>query len=126
MAKSDNPFSDMMKAFQQFGEMGWPTGQMPDFTKVGTDNFQSIQEIGQISANALQKMMSRQQEMASEAMSAWQKAAQESMSSDPSKMMTKIGDMTRENAERTAKNFSELSELATDAHSICANCHRFA
>ena len=42
MAKSDNPFSDMMKAFQQFGEMGWPTGQMPDFTKVGTDNFQSI------------------------------------------------------------------------------------
>lgn len=115
MAKNDNPFEDMMKTFRQFGEMGWPSGQMPDFTKAGADNLQSIQAIGQISANALQKMMARQQEMATEAMSAWQKAAQESMSADPSKMMSKIGDLTRDNAERTASNFSELSELAADA-----------
>ncbi|MGE0232920.1 MAG: phasin family protein [Flavobacteriaceae bacterium] len=115
MAKDDNPFSDMMKSFQQFGTMGWPGGQMPDFSKAGTDNFRTMQEIGRISAEALQKMMSRQQEMATEAMSAWQKAARESTTSDPTKMMTRVADLTRENAERTAKNFSELSELAADA-----------
>jgi len=117
MAQDQNPFSDLMKTFQDFSKMSWPTGEMPNLATAGADSFKTMQEVARISTQALQQMMTRQQEMTAEAVSTWQQAVQDVASSDPDKMLGRVTELSREGAEKAAKNFSELSQMASSAQS---------
>jgi len=115
MAQDQNPFSDLMKTFQQFSQMSWPGGDMPNLATAGTDSMQTMQEVARISSQALQQMMSRQQEMTAEAVSNWQNAIQQVAGANPDKMVGRVTELSREGAETAAKNFAELSQMANSA-----------
>ncbi|MFN3231051.1 MAG: phasin family protein [Alphaproteobacteria bacterium] len=115
MADSSNPFDDMFKAFRDLGGTNWPTFDPSSFTQGGGDAMNAMQEITRISSEAMQQMASRQQTMAAEAVSNWQKSVQEVMQGDPASMMQRATEVSREGADTATRNLSELSKIATEA-----------
>ncbi len=115
MAQSGNPFEDMFKAFQDLGSANFPGFDPASLGGAGGESMKAMQEVARISAGAMQQMLSRQQSMAAEAVSDWQQSVQSVMQGDPASMMQRATELSREGADKTAKNFSELSKIASDA-----------
>ncbi|MDX1580151.1 MAG: phasin family protein [Alphaproteobacteria bacterium] len=113
--KSQNPFEDFFKTFQDIASSGFPSFDPSELSKAGQSNMKLMQDVAQVSSGTLQKMLARQQEMTTQAVQDWQKSLEEVMTSNPDKMMQRSTELTRKNAEAIARNFAELAKMSQDA-----------
>jgi phasin family protein len=115
MANTTNPFNEWYETIQKMAGGNFPAMDFQSMTKAGQENMQAMNEVARIAASALQDIVKQQQSITTEAVAQWQETAGKFAKGDAQAIMTESVETFRSNAEKAAKHFGDLSEIARKA-----------